>query len=64
MEHTIALAVPAHSGCHHVLASLPMAQRHLVLKLAMEGFISEADAKTLTDDALSALIDFTEATEM
>lgn len=64
MEHSIALAVPAHSGCHHTLAPLPMAQRRLVLKLAMEKFISEADAKALTDDALSALIDFTEATEM
>lgn len=64
MEHSIALAVPAHRGGHPSLAALPMTQRHLVLKLAMEGFISEADAKALTDDALSALIDFTEATEM
>lgn len=64
MEHSIALAVPAPRGCHPSLAALPMAQRHLVLKLAMEKFISEADAKALTDDALSALIDFTEATEM
>ena len=63
MEHSIALAVPAHRGCHPSLAALPMAQRHLVLKLAMEGFISEADAKALTDDALSVLIDLTHTPE-